>query len=66
MGQKVSKNNNYSYMVLCFLANGAEMVTQETIIYRLVMKNPSFVPYLPFSIFRALLGLKRAWPHLAD
>ena len=35
------------------------MVTQETIILRLVMKNSGFVPYLPFSIFWALLGPKK-------
>ena len=27
------------------------METQETIIYRLVLTNPGFGPYLPFSIF---------------
>ena len=30
------------------------MGTQETIIYRLVMRNPSFGPYLQFWIFWAL------------
>ena len=27
------------------------MRTQETIIYRLVLTNPGFGPYLPFSIY---------------
>ena len=35
------------------------MGTQETIIYRLVMRNHSFGPYLPFSIFWALRGPKK-------
>ena len=35
------------------------MGTQETIIYRLVMSNIGFGPYLPFSIFRALSGPKK-------
>ena len=35
------------------------MGTQETIIYRLVMRNHSFGPYLPFSIFLALRGPKK-------
>ena len=35
------------------------MGTQETIIYRLVLRNPSFGPYLLFSIFWALMGPKK-------
>ena len=34
------------------------MVIQETIIYRLVMKNHGFEPYLPYSIFWTVLGPK--------
>ena len=34
------------------------METQETIIYRLVMSNHSFGPYLQFSIYWALHGPK--------
>ena len=34
------------------------MGTQETISYRLVMRNHSFGPYLPFSIFWALRSSK--------
>ena len=57
MGQKVSKNTNYAidghtFLAITqpFLANRAEffIVTQETIIYRLVMKNPGFGPYFRF------------------
>ena len=33
--------------------------TQEAIIYRLVLTNPDFGPYLPFCFFGSL---KRAWP----
>ena len=45
-----------------FLTNRAEffMGTQKTIIYRLVLTNPGFGPYLSFSIFWPLKG---AWPH---
>ena len=39
------------------------MGTQETIIYRLVMRNLSFGPYLPFWFFWPCEGQKWAWPH---
>ena len=55
MGKKVSKIPIIPYKDICFLAIKNFMGTQETIIYRLVLTNSGFGPYLPFSIF---LGLK--------
>ena len=64
MGQKSLKIQIIPYKGISFLAitqpffghSGLEffMRTQETIIYRLVLTNPGFGPYLPFSIFWAL------------
>ena len=43
MGKKVYENTNYSiYKGISFLA-----ITQETIIYRLVLTNPGFGSYVP-------------------
>ena len=38
------------------------MGAQETIIYRLVMRNPSYDTFFVFLIFGALLAGKCAWP----
>ena len=68
MGQKVSKNTNYSIYVYghkFFGHNSAIfwpirlkfiMVSQETIIYRLYIKKLGFKPFFDFSSFWALLG----------
>ena len=38
------------------------MGTQETIIYRLLVRNPSYDAYFSALIFRPLLAVKWAWP----
>ena len=43
---------------MCLFFIGA----QETIIYRLVMRNPSFHAYTLYFQFEPLLAEKRVWP----
>ena len=67
MASKLNLAVNYLLRFLnfgfgAFLAKFSDffMGTQEAIINRLMLTNPGFGPYVPFSIFWAL---KRAWPH---
>ena len=63
MGKKVSKIPIIPYKDICFLAIKNFMGTQETIIYRLVLTNSGFGPYLPFSIFWASKHNQKVDPH---
>ena len=53
MGQKISYYTNYPYMG----------IPQETIIFRLIIKNPGFGLSCHFRYFGPCCGLKMAWPH---
>ena len=69
MGQKVSKHINYSMYGHTFFGHNSAivlliglkifMVTQETIICRLVIKDSGSGPYLQFSMFWNPLGPKK-------